>query len=96
MHFKTSKSGMGKVRPVGQILPAEGFSPTRQGDFSRKSTYASCKNVILVLGFQKDGPEGPQKIKMARGPKNLPTPALSDDVTHTHCLLLHPHPSLQE
>ena len=53
-------TGVGKVRPAGQIRPAEVFCPARGADFTTQSTYVLCKIIILVLCYLKEWREGPQ------------------------------------
>jgi len=82
-----SRARVGKVRPMGQILPAECrvscvrpaekiFQPNQQ-----------VLNVKMVWFFKSVAQSAPKIIKMARGPKKLPTPVLEGDVifcSHEH------------
>ncbi len=65
------RSGVGKVRPAGQIRPAEAFWSAREVF----SVYLVVEfDVRMYILFIMCGPEVPKIFETAREPKELPNP----------------------
>ena len=74
--------GVGKLRPAGQIRPAEIFCLVRGVVFQGKLVILHKIILLVVLCLVKAmSPRAQNCFKTARGPKKLPTPGLGYCIT---------------